>query len=325
MITRKRPAKSSLFGPVPSRRLGLSLGIDLTIPKTCTLDCVYCQLGKTNCLTATRSQMVPAKSVLSDLQTLSSHLGTSDVDYVTLSGSGEPTLNTDIEAVINAAKRVMSHPVAVITNSTILHDKQVRQALMAADLVIPSLDAADEATFHLVNRPTPEIQFSQVLSGLIAFSQAYNGLLWLEIMLVKGMNDSLEHIARLRQLLTRIKYDKIQLNTPQRPPAEPEAKPLDSAMLDRACSLLGPRCEIIAEFTSSSHYQEMESRQALLNTLSRRPLTLNDITASLGINPNEAVKLIALLRQAELVNVINHNGTRYFAVSANETVPDEDS
>lgn len=236
-----------IYGPLKSRRLGLSLGISLTLPKTCNFDCLYCQLGKTGSRTNLRKQCVPIEEVFAEVK---SWLGNNPaaagtLDYITLSGSGEPTLNTGIGELIRKIKALTGVPVAVITNASLLSDAAVRQAVEAADLLVPSLDAVTPEVFARVNRAAPEIKIEDIIAGLVALRQEYKGKIWLEVMLVSGVNDDLRQIRKLKEVVDKINPDQIHLNSPVRSTAEPGVFPVARKKLEEIREILGGRAEII--------------------------------------------------------------------------------
>ena len=201
-----------LFGPVLSRRLGLSMGVDLLKYKTCNLDCVYCELGGTTCLTSDRARFVPPEKVLGEIQARNDE----PFDHLTFAGSGEPTLSLDLGEIISKAKKIVEAPVAVITNTTLLTSSTVRREVSKADIVLPSLDAASMNAFRAINRPAETLQIERIIQGLKDFRKEFRGEIWLEVMLVKGINDhEAELIARAAQ---STEPDRIQLNTVVRHP-----------------------------------------------------------------------------------------------------------
>ena len=222
-----------IYGPVPSRRLGFSLGVDVVPFKTCSLDCIYCQLGRTTNKTIERKEYISADDVLKELKEKVVKKEHSRIDYITFSGSGEPTLHSKLGYMIEEIKKITSIPVAVITNGTLLYNLDVQEELEGADVVIPSLDAPDKETFKRINRPYPSLKFEKVISGIKNFSQNFNGKLWLEIMLVKKVNDSLPQIKKFAQIIKEIRCEKIQLNTPVRPSAEEFAEVVDFSFLQK--------------------------------------------------------------------------------------------
>ena len=205
-----------LFGPVPSRRLGRSLGIDLVPQKTCTFDCAYCECGRTTVLTLERREYVPTGRVIAELDDCLAKAP--DIDYVTFAGSGEPTLHSGIGDIISFIKdRYPRYRVAVLTNGALFVDPDVRAALMRADLVVPSLDAVSEDIFRDINRPSPGITAGQVVAGLVAFSREFPGVIWLEVFIVPGKNDTDEELLRLRDAVAVIAPDRVQVNTLDQP------------------------------------------------------------------------------------------------------------
>ena len=300
-----------VFGPVPSRRLGFSLGLDLTSRKICSLDCVYCQLGPTPYKTVARRQYVPIADVLRELKrTLQ---GKQRIDFITLSGSGEPTLNSQIGPLIRVIKKVTDIPVAVLTNATLLTNPRVFAALLAADVVAPSLDAVSQTVFRKVNRPHESLKAADMVKALVKFRRAYTGQIWLEILFVKGLNDSPEEIARLVRQVKRIRPDKVHLNTVVRPPAEAEARPVSKAFLNRVAKKFSPPAECIAEAHRARQTKGTRvTAEQIVRMAKRRPVTLGDICDSLGLHRNEALKIIdRLLSRRRLTSRI-FRGQRYY-------------
>lgn len=236
-----------IYGPVKSRRLGLSLGVTLTPYKTCSFDCVYCQLGKTAGTTALRREYIAVSGIVNELRLwLQNNEGRPErLDYITVSGSGEPTLNLGVGRLIGEIKKISTVPVAVITNASLLGDAEVRRALLDADLIVPSLDAVTQDVFEKIDRPAEDIKIEGVINGLISLRQEFKGKLWLEVMVVKGVNDELGHIRQLREVIDRINPDKIQLNSPVRSPAEEDILSVGRKKLEKFKEVLGDKCEII--------------------------------------------------------------------------------
>ncbi|MCK4341837.1 MAG: radical SAM protein [Phycisphaerae bacterium] len=292
---------SHVFGPVPSRRLGRSLGIDLVPFKTCSYDCIYCQLGRTTNKTIERKEYVPLDEVLEELECRLA--AGPEADYVTLSGSGEPTLYSRLAPLIAGIKERTDRPVAVLTNGSLLWDRDVQEALLEADLVIPSLDAGDEATFQWVNRPHAAILFDRMVTGIEEFRQRFSKPLWLEVFLLKGLNAAGIQQERIARWLDRIMPDRVQLNTVTRPPCEAFARPVPLDELTQAARLFGDRAEVIAEYQTVHHGEYYQARREdILNLLMRRPCTLNDLATGLGLHSNEVVKYLdELLREHVLV------------------------
>jgi wyosine [tRNA(Phe)-imidazoG37] synthetase (radical SAM superfamily) len=236
-----------LYGPVQSRRLGLSLGVSLTPYKICNFNCIYCQLGRTGVFTSERKEYANREEIINELRSyLANNPGGFDsLSYITLSGLGEPTLNVKIKDIIAQIKGLTKTKVAVITNASLFGDPQVRQDLLSADLAVPSLDAVDNKVFSQINRPLPEINIENIISGLISFRKEFKNQLWLEVMLVAGVNDELAQIRRLKEAVEMINPDKIQLNSPVRLTAEDNILPADKNKLKKIKEILGDKCEII--------------------------------------------------------------------------------
>ena len=310
----KKPEESPslyIYGPVPSRRLGFSLGIDIIPSKTCTLDCIYCQLGPTTDKTLGRSKYFSPGEILAQIKKKIS--SGQRVDYITFSGSGEPTLNTNLGKLIREIKKFTTIPVAVLTNSTLFIQRDVRKALRAADLVVPSLDAASQDIFEKINRPCSPLKIEEIIEGLRTFRREYKGIIWLEVMLVKGVNDSPAHINELKEAISRIEPDKIQLNTVIRPPAERTARPLSPEELEKIKKVFGKNCEIIAEFDKKAQESLSGNLElAILAMVQRRPVTLSDISASLGRHKNEILKYLNLLLEQGKVQAVVHKDLTYF-------------
>jgi wyosine [tRNA(Phe)-imidazoG37] synthetase (radical SAM superfamily) len=235
-----------LYGPVKSRRIGFSLGVSLTPYKTCNFDCIYCQLGKTPSLTIERSEYIKVNDVLDELKAwlAANNQEAQRFDYITLSGSGEPTLNIKFGEFIEGVKRLTQHKVAVLTNASLLSDIQVRQQILGADLIVPSLDAVTQELFVKIDRPHPEIKVEDIINGLIALRREFRGKIWLEVMLVKGINDDIRHIRKLKEVIDRINPDKIQINSPVRTTAESSVLPIAKAKLNKIKNILGDKTEV---------------------------------------------------------------------------------
>ena len=211
-----------LYGPVKSRRLGFSLGISLTPYKTCDFDCIYCQLGKTTNLTLERKEYIRVSEIIDELKIwLNNNKEVAQgLEYITLSGSGEPTLNTGFGELIVEIKKLTNLKIAVLTNTSFLADREIRRPLLAADLIVPSLDAVTQDLFNKIDRPYPGIKIEDIIAGLAALRREFRGKIWLEVMLIKGLNDDIRHIRKLKDVIDGINPDKIQLNSPVRTTAE---------------------------------------------------------------------------------------------------------
>lgn len=288
-----------IFGPVPSRRLGRSLGVDIVPFKTCSYDCIYCQLGRTTSKTIERKQWVPLADVVDELRKSLP----SEPDYITLSGSGEPTLHRQLGELVARIKKITAIPVAVLTNGSLLWRGDVRQQLLGADLVIPSLDAGDEIMFRLVNRPHEGISFEKMLAGLIGFRRQFRGEYWLEVFVLGAYTAIPAELSKLAECVRRIKPDRVQLNTVTRPPAEKYAGGVSPERLASLSSLFGPTAEVIAEFRDVHREPEFAAgREEILAMLRRRPCSVDDIAGGLGMHRNEVIKYIEELNAESLLD-----------------------
>jgi len=286
-----------VFGPVPSRRLGRSLGVDLVPFKTCTYDCIYCQLGRTTLKTLERKEYVPVDEVLSELERKLAEGAAPD--YVTLSGSGEPTLHSGLADVVSSIKRMTDVPLAVLTNGSLLWDPAVREGLLRADLVIPSLDAGDERLFQYVNRPHPDLSFERMAEGLRTFRREFTGQIWLEVLLLGGATGAQAEVEKIARLVEQIEPDKVQLNTVTRPPAEEFAAPVPLDCMNQLAKSFRVRTEVIADFQQRVPPVAAEADdEEILDLLRRRPCTCADIARGLGLHVAEAAKRIAMLERA---------------------------
>ncbi|MCX5712773.1 MAG: radical SAM protein [Candidatus Omnitrophica bacterium] len=236
-----------IYGPVQSRRLGFSLGLSLTPYKVCSLDCVYCQLGKTSVLTLKDQEYIPISEIIDEFKSWLAATGEQykKLSYITISGSGEPTLNTKIGDLISQLKAMVNISVALITNSTLLSRPEIRRQCLGVDLIVPSLDAVTQEIFDKVDRPAKEINIEEVIVGLVALRREFRGKIWLEIMLVKGINDDIRHIKKFLPIIELINPDKIQLNSPVRATTESNLQSLPRHKLETIKHMLGDKCEII--------------------------------------------------------------------------------
>ena len=286
-----------LFGPVPSRRLGMSLGVDLVPRKVCSLDCVYCEVGKTTKLTLERKEYIPYSKIVEEL----SHFfaNNPDPDFITFSGSGEPTLNSRIGDVVAFLKQNKPDiPIAVLTNGTLLYDQQVRAELSDVDVVLPSLDAVSAAIFAAINRPPVNLPVKKYLQGLIDFSREFSGKIWLEIFILPGCNDGDSEVQRLRETVLKIEPDAVQINTLDRPGTEADLRGATAAELRRVVERLNlENVTIIAAAPQRKNIQayRRDAEATILETISRRPCTLVDLTQILGMHTSEINKYLDVL------------------------------
>jgi len=293
-----------IYGPVPSRRLGLSLGVDLVPFKVCSYNCIYCQIGPTSETTIDRKPYISPEIILEQLvNRLNEGIRP---DYITLGGSGEPTLNSKIADIIKDIKAATDIPVAVLTNGSLLADEQVRNDLCDADVVLPSFDACDENTFLKINRPHSNLMFTEISNGLIEFRRIYSGAIWLEIFIVKGINDTESMMKKFKQWTDQFAPDKIHLNTAVRPTAESHICKVSEEKLQSFCRILGKKAEVIAAFKrEAKNKEQMDTEKEILNMLGRRPCTLDDISAGLGLHQNEILKYVEPMIRFKVVEVFH--------------------
>lgn len=286
-----------LFGPVPSRRLGMSLGVDLVPRKVCSLDCVYCEVGQTTLLTAKRKEYILYSKVINEL---SQYFKTNpDPDFITFSGSGEPTLNIYIGEVLKFVKKHKPNiPVAVLTNGTLLFDADVRKSIMEADIVLPSLDAATKDVFNRINRPVKDLNIENVIEGLIEFRKEFSGKIWLEVLILPGYNDSFDELGEIKKAILKIKPDSIQLNTLDRPGTVEGLRGATKQELESIVDFFNlDNIEIIAAASQRKKIQAYRSdiENTILETISRRPCTIEDIIEILGVHISEINKYLDVL------------------------------
>jgi wyosine [tRNA(Phe)-imidazoG37] synthetase (radical SAM superfamily) len=308
-----------IYGPVPSRRLGRSLGIDLVPFKTCTYDCVYCQLGRTTNRTLERKEYIVVEEVLAELER---KLAEEDSpDYITIAGSGEPTLNSGIGDLIGRIKGMTRVPVAVLTNGSLLWMSEVQDALMEADLVLPSLDAGDEQLFRYVNRPHGDLSFERMVDGLASFTGCFSGEVWLEVLLLAGVTGIPSEAKKIAALAGRIGAARIQLKTVSRPPAEEFAFMLSMKQMLSLKGLFPGAVEVISEKVKveTPHLAYAEAGdEEVLALLSRRPCTFTGVADGLGIHVTEVIKLLDLLVKAGKVKRVGSGGRDFYTIKVRD-------
>ncbi|MBW2248384.1 MAG: radical SAM protein [Deltaproteobacteria bacterium] len=307
-----------LFGPVPSRRLGISLGVDLVPLKTCTLNCIYCECGRTTDLTVTRKNYVPLSEVKEELTDYFAN--NPRPDYITFSGSGEPTLNSSIADVLHFIRNhIHDIPVAVLTNGTLLSVKQVREDIKDAALVIPSLDAATDKIFRKINRPYLRLKIDSIIDGLVRFRKEYSGQIWLEIFIVPGMNDTEHELTALKQAIEKIGPDQVQLNTLDRPGPVSTVHAATRQELEHIIHFWQlENVSIIADVSERKDLlaYRTDTESAILGTIARRPCTLKDLSEILGLQINEVNKYLDVLEADGKIKMVRQKrGFFYQSVS----------
>jgi wyosine [tRNA(Phe)-imidazoG37] synthetase (radical SAM superfamily) len=306
-----------LFGPVPSRRLGISLGVDLVPMKTCTLDCVYCECGKTSRLALERKEYVPFDAVKKELTHYLAHH--TRPDYITFSGSGEPTLHLKIGDVIHFIRNhAPDIPVAVLTNGTLFYQKQVRKDVIDAAVVIPSLDAATEKTFQKINRPCSQLRLEGIIRGLVQFRKEYSGEIWLEIFIIPGLNDSSNELEALKQTIEKINPDQIHLNTLDRPGTVSTLRPASLDELEHVLEYLQMESAVIVadppEHKALFAYRK-DTASAIVGTIARRPCTLKDLSEILGLPADEVKTYLASLETEGAIKSVKQKRGLFYRLS----------
>jgi wyosine [tRNA(Phe)-imidazoG37] synthetase (radical SAM superfamily) len=306
-----------VFGPVPSRRLGQSLGID-TIPlKTCNWNCVYCQLGRTVPLTNERREYFPVEDILLEAeQALKSHKS-GEIDWVTFVGSGEPTLHSRTGELIRRVKELTPLPVAVITNGSLLYLPEVREELSVADAILPTLDAGNARLYRKINRPHPDITFERLVDGLIAFRKEYRGKLWVEVMLVSGLNDTEESLREIAAVLEQIHPDEVHINLPTRPPVETWVQPPDEEGLIRALAFLGNVAHVVHPAEGSFDLSGSESVvDAIIGIITRHPMREDELERALEKwTPGQVASALEELAASGQAQVVERYGYRFWSAS----------
>lgn len=306
-----------VFGPVLSRRLGKSLGIDPIPLKTCNWNCVYCQLGRTSPLTNKRREYIPRQVIFEEVEkSLEAHKE-GEIDWVTIVGSGEPTLHIGLGWLIRKIKDLTSLPVAVITNGALLHAPRVRWELLPADAVLPSLDAGEPVLYKKINRPWPLLKFEHVVEGLVSFRDEYPGNLWIEVMLVEGINDSQQALLQIARILEKVRPDQVHLNQPVRPPAEAWVLPPGEAEFLRAAEIFGEIARVIAPVDITFHLSEdVDIVHAILNVISRHPMCESDLVNAIQRWKPESVKeSLRSLQFTGQAQVVERFGKRYWSAA----------
>ncbi|OGV73295.1 MAG: hypothetical protein A3K19_14540 [Lentisphaerae bacterium RIFOXYB12_FULL_65_16] len=301
-----------LFGPVPSRRFGWSLGVDLTPFKTCTLDCVFCQLGRTTALTTDRREHVATNDVVAEIEAWLRAGGTAD--YITLGGSGEPTLHSRFGEIIDRVHARTSIPVALLTNGTLLHLSEVRDAARRADVVKVTLAAADEPLFAHIHRPCSGVTFDRLVEGECRLREEFTGQLWMEVFLLLGINSTPAAVRRIAAVAARVRPDRIQLNTCVRPSAESYAEAVSVERLVELAEFFAPRAEIVAAPPSVrvSGTRADEAEAAILGILGRRPSTAPQLARACNLHGNEISKYLGRLLQAGQIRAERRQGEVFY-------------
>ncbi|MBD3211936.1 MAG: radical SAM protein [Candidatus Lokiarchaeota archaeon] len=295
-----------VYGPVPSRRLGKSLGIDPLPSKTCNYQCIYCQLGKTTIFTNKRKNYCPKRDIIKEIDEVLTE-SEQDFDYLTLVGSGEPTLYKDLGELIRFAQKRTNKPICVITNGSLLSEKNVRDILFDVDLLLPTLDAGNTKTFRLINRPHPEINFDNLIRGFLEFKESFTKQFWIEVMLVRDVNDSKDELLQIKSFLDDIQPDRIDINVPIRPPVEIWVKKPKNTILKLLDEIFGdykdinfPEMGIFGKFSS-------DFEKEFLSIIERHPMRQEQIIETFKTSINTESNILETLDILESKNIIQKN------------------
>lgn len=309
-----------IFGPVPSGRLGRSLGLDLLGHPICDFDCLYCEVGKTRVHTLTRKPWVKAGTILNELEAWLS-LGLPLPEYITLGGKGEPCLNSEMGAIIQGVHRLAPRiPVAVLTNGTLLGNPEVSEAISQAEVVLPSMDTLINDEFLKLNRPCPGLNLEAIRTGILSWGSTYNGSIYLEILLVAGINDTENNLRAMVSFCKKLAPERIDVVTMTRPGAYSAARPVDAATLDTWRAALAP-AQKNASFTHTAKHidprlfatmDDMQLKKAILNSIAIRPQTVQQLGLAMGIREKQVKKVIDhLVATRQVTAIIDADSTFY--------------
>ncbi len=302
---------SYIFGPVPSRRLGLSLGIDLVPVKTCSYDCLYCQVGRTTGKILDPEAFVPVRTITEELEEKLEKIAP---DTITLSGSGEPTLYSPMAQLISSIKQMTDIRIAILTNGSLFWNEEVRAGVLEAQIIAPTLSTVFEETYRAIHRPHADIESGMIIEGLKALRRDFRGFIFLEVVLLAGFNDSAREIEGLKRVIEEISPDKVQLNTVVRPPADSRAMSLDMVRLEEIKNFLGDKVEIIADIPPEQRRQIFESYEdTILETARRRPMRAVDLANVLNLPLEDVEGLLESLMGKGDLSVTGHGEETYYS------------
>ncbi len=307
----------TVFGPVPSRRLGQSLGIDPVPLKTCNWNCVYCQLGRSVPMTNERREYFPREEIMAEFENALANHKPGEIDWITFIGSGETTLHAGIGWLIRQVKARTEVPVAVITNGSLLYLPEMPSELAAADAVLPSLDAGNSRLYRKINRPHPDIGFDRFIEGLALFRNQYQGKLWLEVMLVRGLNDTEPALKEIAALLADIRPDEIHIVQPDRPAAEPWVRPPDKEGLARAHAILGDMARIVQPASGPFDFGGHASvTDAVIGIITRHPMREDELIETLRHwLPGDPTATLKELEESGKAQVLQRYGIRFWVAA----------
>lgn len=294
-----------LFGPVPSRRLGISLGVDTIPSKTCPFDCVYCESGPTTDFTMERKDYYPVSEIIAELERYLS--SKPRLDYITFSGAGEPSLYSGIGEIVSFVKKYYpEYKIALITNSALFTNISFWDEVLNIDLVVPSIDAADEMTFHKINRPIEGLKIEEILEGLYQFSKIYKGKIWIEVFIIRGINDSILVLKNIKNWIDKIKPEKIQINSLDRPGSEDWVKKADFNTLVMVREFFGEKAEIVTrrENRADMTALDMDVQGMILKAIGIRPMTLTDLLKMTRLNTIELNRNLCILESEKKIAAV---------------------
>jgi len=306
-----------VFGPVPSRRLGRSLGINnIPPPKRCSYSCIYCQLGRTKILTTERRQFYDTRVLKRALSERLTEINEDDIDYITFVPDGEPTLDESLGEHVKVIRESLDKPIAILTNSSLISIEGVRRDLMKFDLVSIKLDAVSEEVWRKINRPHPSLNLSDILDGMRIFRREFPGKLISETMLIDGVNSERSEIKQIADELSKIDPDKAYLAIPTRPPAENWVKPVNEEKLVESYevfseSLGRDRVELLIGYEGMEFKIGRDPVKDLLSIATIHPIRLDyiyQILSKLIHNPNELIE--RLVNSGEM-RIVKYRGKTF--------------
>jgi wyosine [tRNA(Phe)-imidazoG37] synthetase (radical SAM superfamily) len=306
---------SYIFGPVPSRRLGLSLGVDLIPPKTCTYDCLYCEVGKTTCHTIETGPFVSMNEIAAELEKA---LLSGRPDTITLAGSGEPTLNSEIDSIISLIKKRTDIPIAILTNGSLFWKEEVRARVLGADMILPTLSTVFEDTHRIIHRPCHGLDLPAIIRGIKDLRMQYNGLIFLEVILLAGINDTEKEIEGLKRAIEEISPDRIQLNTVIRPPSNIKARPVSPSRMEEIKNYFGDMAQIIAYSPAENKTEPDPVNSSIIEMAKRRPVRMTDIAQALNITNEETMSMLKdMIRKGE-ISERPHEGEIFYVAAGKD-------
>jgi wyosine [tRNA(Phe)-imidazoG37] synthetase (radical SAM superfamily) len=309
---------STLYGPVKSGRLGISLGVDLLGSRICSMNCLYCEVGATRMLTRERGPYMPARTILAELSAWKEEQ-LPKPEHITLGGLGEPCLNSELQHIITGCREIYPDvPVAILTNSTLLDTAQVRQELCAAQVVLPSLDSLVQSEFLRINRPCKDVGLQAIQQGLLDLRSEFTGHIYLEILLLHGINDSQENLEAQHEFLTRLAPERVDVVTMTRPGPSPLAKAVDAETLSRWQSTLQPLGTLTTvpsgptSATSATALTDQAAERLILNSLQRRPQTKEQVCSALNLNQDQNARVFSSLLRAGRIQGAHELGAEFY-------------